>query len=228
MSWQNIWQERIRASDREWFLCVSGNYWFYSHDKKYCWADTCPTLKFSVSECVGWGGPVVRMAADFRALTASAPSKVSKQPPTKLSNFSNHKYLKVILHGEHAVVYGMTAVGASLELRTSITIKPHPSKVSPQNQNHICHQTIYKPPNFSWFKQSTTYMYTLIQSFIGCGSLSRLGPQWLLDNSTTQRAFYVSMFFKMVMQTFNWMKCHIFFLEHWMRIPLQALPKIEE
>jgi len=50
------------------------------------------------------------MAADFRALTASAPSKV-------------------ILHGEHAVVYGMTAVGASLELRTSITIKPHPSKV---------------------------------------------------------------------------------------------------
>jgi len=50
------------------------------------------------------------MAADFRALTASAPSKV-------------------ILHGEHAVVYGMTAVGASLDLRTSITIKPHPSKV---------------------------------------------------------------------------------------------------
>ena len=37
---------------------------------------------------------------------------------------------KVILHGEHAVVYGMTAVGASLDLRTSITIKPHPSKVS--------------------------------------------------------------------------------------------------
>ena len=75
---------------------------------------------------------------------------------------------------------------------------------------------------------SQLHMYTLIQSFIGCGSLSRLGPQWLLDNSTTQRAFYVSMFFKMVMQTFNWMKCHIFFLEHWMRIPLQALPKIEE
>ena len=40
------------------------------------------------------------------------------------------KNLKVILHGEHAVVYGMTAVGASLDLRTSITIKPHPSKVS--------------------------------------------------------------------------------------------------
>ena len=75
---------------------------------------------------------------------------------------------------------------------------------------------------------SQLHMCTLIQSFIGCGSLSRLGPQWLLDNSTTQRAFYVSMFFKMVMQTFNWMKCHIFFLEHWMRIPLQALPKIEE
>jgi len=52
----------------------------------------------------------VKMAADFQALTASAPSKV-------------------ILHGEHAVVYGMTAVGASLDLRTSITIKPHPTKV---------------------------------------------------------------------------------------------------
>jgi len=50
------------------------------------------------------------MASDFQALTASAPSKV-------------------ILHGEHAVVYGMTAVGASLDLRTSITIKPHPNKV---------------------------------------------------------------------------------------------------
>ena len=36
----------------------------------------CPSL--TVSECGGWGGPVVRMAADFRALTASAPSKVLK------------------------------------------------------------------------------------------------------------------------------------------------------
>ena len=48
MSRQKIWQERIRASDREWFLCVSRNYWFYSHGKKCCWADTCPTLSKSI------------------------------------------------------------------------------------------------------------------------------------------------------------------------------------
>lgn len=46
----------------------------------------------------------------FRAVTVSAPSKV-------------------ILYGEHAVVYGKTAVAASLGLRTSMTIKPHPNKV---------------------------------------------------------------------------------------------------
>ena len=67
------------------------------------------------------------MAAEFQALTASAPSKVTPEPTVP---FHLEKYLKVILHGEHAVVYGMTAVDASLDLRTSITIKPHPSKVS--------------------------------------------------------------------------------------------------
>ena len=42
----------------------------------------------------------------FRLVTVSAPSKV-------------------ILHGEHAVVYGKTAVAAALDLRTSMTLKPH-------------------------------------------------------------------------------------------------------
>jgi len=42
----------------------------------------------------------------FSSVTVSAPSKV-------------------ILHGEHAVVYGKTAVAAALDLRTKMSIKPH-------------------------------------------------------------------------------------------------------
>lgn len=37
---------------------------------------------------------------------------------------------KVILHGEHAVVYGFTAVAASLDLRTRMRISPHASRVA--------------------------------------------------------------------------------------------------
>ena len=36
--------------------------------------------------------------------------------------------------------------------------------------------------------------HLLIQSFKGCCSLPRPGPQWLLDNYTTQRAFYFVLF----------------------------------
>ena len=42
----------------------------------------------------------------FSKMTVSAPSKV-------------------ILHGEHAVVFGKTAVAAALDLRTRMTLKPH-------------------------------------------------------------------------------------------------------
>jgi len=48
--------------------------------------------------------------AQFSALEVSAPSKV-------------------ILHGEHAVVYGKTAVAAALDLRTRLTIRPHENRV---------------------------------------------------------------------------------------------------
>ena len=42
--------------------------------------------------------------SDWRTITASAPAKV-------------------ILHGEHSVVYGKLALAASLDLRTKVTIK---------------------------------------------------------------------------------------------------------
>ena len=35
---------------------------------------------------------------------------------------------KVILHGEHSVVYGKTALACSLDIRTTATIKPNPNK----------------------------------------------------------------------------------------------------
>ena len=50
--------------------------------------------------------------SDWRTITASAPAKV-------------------ILHGEHSVVYGKLALAASLDLRTKVTIK---------NINHVKQQ----------------------------------------------------------------------------------------
>ena len=54
--------------------------------------------------------PDTRTMSRFSSLEVSAPSKL-------------------ILHGEHAVVYGKTAVAAALDLRTKMTIKPHDDKV---------------------------------------------------------------------------------------------------
>ena len=96
------------------------------------------------------------------------------------------KNLKVILHGEHAVVYGMTAVGASLDLRTSITIKPHPSKVSLSQWLSPWHLPVTKSHDRAPFPETKSTFY-----LSGCRSLSRLGPQRLLDNCSAQRAFQV-------------------------------------
>jgi len=48
---------------------------------------------------------------------------------TKFQEISVSAPSKVILFGEHAVVYGMTAVAASLGLRTRMRIRPHTSKI---------------------------------------------------------------------------------------------------
>ena len=130
----------------------------------------------------GWRQPP-RMAAEFQALTASAPSKVTPEPTVP---FHLEKNLKVILHGEHAVVYGMTAVGASLDLRTSITIKPHPSKVSLSQWLSPWHLPVTKSHDRAPFPETKSTFY-----LSGCRSLSRLGPQRLLDNCSAQRAFQV-------------------------------------
>ena len=123
-----------------------------------------------------------RMAAEFQALTASAPSKVTPEPTVSF----HPSILKVILHGEHAVVYGMTAVGASLDLRTSITIKPHPSKVSLSQWLSPWHLPVTKSHDRAPFPETKSTFY-----LSGCRSLSRLGPQRLLDNCSAQRAFQV-------------------------------------
>eukprot|EP00088_Acartia_fossae_P002359 TRINITY_DN10953_c0_g1_i4.p1 TRINITY_DN10953_c0_g1~~TRINITY_DN10953_c0_g1_i4.p1 ORF type:complete len:380 (+),score=45.09 TRINITY_DN10953_c0_g1_i4:63-1202(+) len=49
--------------------------------------------------------------------------------PSAFQTISVSAPSKVILFGEHAVVYGMTAVAASLGLRTRMKIRPHSSKI---------------------------------------------------------------------------------------------------
>ena len=78
-------------------------------------------------------------------------------------------HVKVILHGEHAVVYGMTAVGASLDLRTSITIKPHPNKV-----DILFHVKIRQHISTSELPSQSSHTQTRWAIFICC-SLGHLG-----------------------------------------------------
>ena len=114
-----------------------------------------------------------KMASDFQALTASAPSKVlnlllEKRRPLHDWPHPNF-HVKVILHGEHAVVYGMTAVGASLDLRTSITIKPHPNKV-----DILFHVKIREHISTSELPSQSSHTQTRWAIFICC-SLGHLG-----------------------------------------------------
>ena len=62
--------------------------------------------------------------SDWRTITASAPAKV-------------------ILHGEHSVVYGKLALAASLDLRTKVTIKNINHHVKQQRRNLRVHFLSY-------------------------------------------------------------------------------------
>ena len=47
-----------------------------------------------------------------------------RMSPSRIKGVEVTAPSKVILHGEHAVVYGKTAVAAALDLRTKLTIQP--------------------------------------------------------------------------------------------------------
>ena len=47
-----------------------------------------------------------------------------RMSPSRIQGVEVTAPSKVILHGEHAVVYGKTAVAAALDLRTKLTIQP--------------------------------------------------------------------------------------------------------